>query len=74
MQDTSHKQSQPAAASESSAKTWEDVAQQIIKEADLEKINVLVRELCDILDKTRKAPGSVRLPDVSAMSNGKVSR
>ncbi len=73
MQDTSHKQSQPAAGGESSAR-WEDVAKQIINQADSEKINALVQELCEILNKTRKGPGSVRLPDISAKSNGKVSR
>jgi hypothetical protein len=74
MQDTSHKQNQPAASGESSARTSEDVAQQIINHAHSEKMNALVREFCDILDKTRKEPGSVRLPDVSAKSNKGMSR
>lgn len=74
MQDTTYKKSQPADSGDYSGRAWEDVAKRIINEADSEKTNILVQELCDILDKTRKGPGSVRLPDVSAQSNRKVSR
>jgi hypothetical protein len=74
MQDTTPKKSQPADNVDSSGRRWEDVAKRIINEADSEKINALVQELCDMLDKTRKGPGSVRLPDISAESNRKVSR
>lgn len=74
MRDTSHKKSQRADSGDSSGRTWEDVAKRIINEADSEKINALVQELCDILDKTRKGPGSVRLPDISAESNREVSQ
>jgi hypothetical protein len=42
-----------------STKTWQDVAKQIIDEPDSDKLNSLVEELCDILDKTRKGPVSV---------------
>lgn len=51
MQQTSTRPNQPATDSQLPARRWEDVAKEVIQEADSEKLSFLVEELCDILDK-----------------------
>jgi hypothetical protein len=63
MYDTSRKASQLLANFESRARTWEDVAKEIVNEPDSEKLSFLVKELCEILDNVPKTSGGLRPQD-----------
>jgi hypothetical protein len=49
-----------------SARTWRDVAQDIVNEPESEKLAVLVKELCDLLDHVPKGPSSVHVESFGA--------
>lgn len=66
MQDTISNRNQPVANPEQPLRKWEDVAKQIINEPDSEKLSVLVKELCEILDKAPTATGVENAPDLAA--------
>jgi hypothetical protein len=42
----------------SNGEEWKRIAEQIAKEADSEKLALLVKELCDAFDLSRKQTGS----------------
>ena len=65
MEQTSSKQNEPP-NSRSPARTWEEVAKEIINESDSEKLSFLVKELCEILDGVPKGPGGLHPQDFSA--------
>jgi hypothetical protein len=72
MEQTSSKQNEPP-NSRSPARTWEEVAKEIISESDSEKLSFLVKELCEILDSVPKGPGGLHPQDFSARESARIS-
>jgi hypothetical protein len=46
------------------ARTWKDLAAEIVNEPESEKLTGLVRELSDLLDRVPKGPSGVRREDL----------
>lgn len=66
MHDASSKSSRLLTDSEPPARTWQDVAKEIVNEPDSEKLSFLVKELCEILDSVPKASGGLHAHDTPA--------
>jgi len=49
---------------EQPGRTWREVAKEIANEPSSEKLSELVKELCDLLDRSPKGPLRVELGDV----------